>query len=135
MHDRRCAHHHGFAILISVLIVGAIGAAIATALLLFGAGTARSRITLEQSARAKAFASACTEEALQQIRDATSFTGSATLNWPEGSCTYTVTNQGGSNRTIVVSSTVGVVIRRARAVIDSINPAVRVVTWQEVGEF
>lgn len=125
----------GYTTLVSVLVVGAVGALISTALLLFGIGAAKTGVTLEQSHRAKAFVNACMEEALQQINNSTSFTGTATLSWPEGNCTYTVTNLGGANRSIVASSTVGAVIRRARTTIDKINPAIRVTAWQEVGTF
>ena len=59
----------------SVLIVGALGAAIALSLILLGLGASRNSFALEQSNYAQALANSCAEEALQHIRDATPFTG------------------------------------------------------------
>jgi hypothetical protein len=125
----------GYVALISVLVVGAVATSIATSLLLFGVGAAKSGTAQEQSSRAQAFATACMEEALEQIHDASAFTGSATLLWPEGSCTYTVTNLGGANRMVIASSTVGSAVRRSQATINKINPAIGIASWQEVADF
>lgn len=123
----------GYTTLVSVLVVGAVCAVIATSLLLFGVSSAKTVVALERSHRAKAFVNTCMEEALQQISDSTSFTGTATLSWPEGVCMYTVTSQGGQNRTVIASSTVGAVIRRSRAFVSGINPTIQITSWQEVG--
>lgn len=125
----------GFITLISVLVVGAVGVAIAFSLLLLGVGNARTSFAIEQSNQAKALANACAEEALQQIRDSTPFTGSGNLTLGQGTCNYTVTSQGGQNRTITSSGTVGTIIRKVKIIIDKINPAIQVVSWQEVSDF
>ena len=124
----------GYITLISVLIVGAVGIAITTSLILLGLGSSRTSFAVEQSNQAKALANACAEEALQQIRDSTPFTGSGNLTLGQGVCSYTVTSQGGQNRTITASGTVGTIMRKVKIIIDKINPTIQVVSWQEVAD-
>ena len=124
----------GYVALITVLITGAIGVAIATSLLLLGLGSSRTSFALEQSNQAKALANACAEEALQQIRDSTAFTGTGNLTLGQGSCAYTVTNDGGENRTVTASGTVGTVVRKIKIIVNTINPAINLTSWQEVAD-
>lgn len=124
----------GYVILISVLIVGAIGIAIAVSLLLLGLGSSRTSFAIEQSNQAKALTNVCAEEALQQIRDHTSFEGSANLLIGQGNCSYAVTKQTGQNRIITSSSTVGTIIRKIKIIIDKITPTINIVSWQEVAD-
>jgi len=128
-------YSRGYITLISVLVVGAVGVAIATSLILLGIGSSRSSFALEQSNQAKALANACAEEALQQIRDSTPYTGTGNLSLGQGTCTYTVTSQGGQNRTITASGTVGTIVRKVKIIITKINPTITVSTWQEVADF
>ena len=124
----------GFITLLSVLVVGAVGIAITLSLILLGLGSSRTSFAIEQSNQAKALANACAEEALQQIRDSTSFTGSGTLTLGQGTCTYTVTSQGAQNRTITSSGTVGTVVRKVTIIINNINPLITPTSWQEVSD-
>ena len=125
----------GFATLVSILLVGTIGLAIATSLLLLGLGASRTSFVQQQSYQAKALADACAEEALQQIRDSLPFTGSGSLTLGQGSCTYTVTSQGAQNRTITASGTVSTMTRRVRIILNQINPTINVTSWQELADF
>ena len=125
----------GYITLISVLIIGAIAIAITTSMLLLGLGSSRTSFALEQGYQAKALANLCSEEALQQIRSSTSFSGTNNLSAGQGTCTYTVTNTGGQNRLINAQGIVGTIIRKASVNIDSINPQINVVSWQEVADF
>ncbi len=124
--------NRGFITLISVLIVGAVGAAIATSLILLGIGSSRSSFAVEQSNQAKGLVNACVEEALEQIRSSTPYTGSGNLSFGQGGCSYVVTSQGGENRIIAASSTVGTIVRKGQVVINQINPTIGVVSWQEL---
>ena len=135
MELRRCVSKQGYITLISVLIVGAVGVAIATSPVLLGLGSSRTSFAVEKSNQAKALANACTEEALQQVKDSTPFTGSGSLTMGQGTCTYTVTNQGGQNRTITSTGTVGTIIRKVKVIITKINPKITVSSWQEVSDF
>ena len=125
----------GYITLLSVLVVGAAGLAITTSLLLFGLGSSRTSFAVEQSAQARALVDACVEEALQQVRDSTPFTGTGTLSLGQGSCDYEVTSGGGQNRPIHASSTVGTIIRKVEVTIDAINPSINTTSWQDVTDF
>lgn len=125
----------GYVTLLSVLVVGAVGVTIATSLLLLGLGASRSSFAVEQSDQAKALANACAEEAMQQIRDSMPFTGSNDLSLGQGDCSYTVTSQGGQDRTVTATGEVGTVVRKVKIIIDQINPTIQVVSWQEVADF
>ena len=123
---------NGFVTLISVLVVSAVGIAIAISVILLGLGLSRTSFAYEQSNQAKALANACAEEGLEQIRDSVFFTGTGNLPLGQGTCTYTVTSQGGQNRTIISIGTVGTIVRRAQVIISAINPSIAVSSWQEV---
>lgn len=125
----------GYVALITVLVTGAVGVAIAVSLLLLGLGSSRTSFALEQSNQAKALANACAEEALQQIHDSTPFEGSANITLGQGNCSYTVTKQTGQNRTITASGTVGSIVRKVKIIIDKITPNINIVSWQEVADF
>lgn len=125
----------GYVALLSILVVGAVGLSITVALLVFGSAATRSSFAGEQSSQAQSLSDSCIEEALQQIRDNTSFTGSATLSLNGGSCTYTVTNTGGSNRTVIASSTVGTIVRKTRVFVSSLSPSVGVSNTEELADF
>ncbi|PWB39141.1 MAG: hypothetical protein C3F02_00790 [Parcubacteria group bacterium] len=127
-------NRNGYVTLLSVLVVSAVGIAIVTSMILLGLGSSRTSFADEQSNQAKALVNACAEEGLQQIRSSTAYTGSGNLSLGQGTCTYTVTSQGGSNRTIVASSTVGLIIRKSKVIINQITPLIQVVSWQEAGE-
>lgn len=125
----------GFVALISVLVVGAAGVAVAVSLLLLGVGAARTSIAAIQSQQGKSLANACAEEALERVREKTSFTGNETIALGLGTCNFAVTSQGGENRTVTASGTVGGVVRKTKIIINKINPTIQVVSWQEVADF
>lgn len=125
----------GFTLLLSVLILGVVGTTIAVSLLLLGIGATRTSFTLEQSQKARALANACAEEALQKIRETTSFTGTGALTLTGDTCIYTVTNTGGQNRTITAIGTAGTATRKIAITLDKINPEIDIVSWQEVADF
>ncbi len=115
----------------SVLIVGVVGTAITTSLILLGLGSSRVSFAIEQSNQAKALANACAEEALQQIKESSSYTGSGELSLGQGSCSYTVKSQDGQDRTIAASGTVGTIGRNVAILIDQVDPVIGVVSWRE----
>lgn len=125
----------GFVTLLSTLIVGAVGVAITVSIILLGLASYRTSFTGQQSAEARVLADACAEEGLQQIRDLTTYTGTGSLTLGQGSCTYTVTSQGGENRTVSATGTVGTMIRKTSVIITAINPSLVVSSWQDVGAF
>lgn len=125
----------GYIALLSVLIVGAISISTTMTMLVSGVKMTQSALADQQSMQALGYADACAEEALQQIRESTSFNGSGSLSFPLGSCSYTVTRDGGQNRTIEAEGTVDAVIRRVLVEVNQINPTIEITQWREVANF
>ncbi len=121
----------GYVALLTVLIVGAAATAIALVLLANGADSQRAALVNQQSKQARALAVACGEEALQQIHDNTSFSGSNNLSLGQGSCTYTVAVSG-TTRTVTVTGTVGNVVRKLQVGVTINASSISVTSWQEV---
>lgn len=132
---RHYINNQGYITLLSVLILSAVGLAISVSLILLGIGSSKTSFALEQSAQAKYLTQACVETALQEINDSVPFTGSGGLILGQGTCEYTVSSGGGQNRTIIASSTVGAIIRKAKIEIDAITPKINIIYWQEVADF
>jgi hypothetical protein len=122
----------GYIALMAVLIVGAAALAISLVLLTTSIDSQRSALVSQQSKQARSLAVACGQEALQVMHDNTAFTGTAGLTLGQGTCSYTVTNTGGSNRTITVSATVSTITRKLEiyATIGASN--ISVTSWQEI---
>ncbi len=125
----------GYIALLSTLFLVAIGGVVAGSLILLGLGFSKTSFVLDQSNQAKALANACAEEALEKIQESTPFSGSATINLGDGSCSYTVTKLTGQNRTVISSGTAGTIIRKVSISIDKINPNINITSWQEVADF
>lgn len=124
----------GYVALVSVLIAGAAGAAVAVSLILLGLGSSRTSFALQQSGQAKALANACAEEALEQIRDNRRFTGTGSLILGQGSCTYTVWG-GGRNKTIRTLGSVGAIARKIEIEAEVLITQINIISWQEVADF
>lgn len=122
----------GYVALISVLVMGAVGVSVGVSLILLGLSFSRTSLVVEQSNQAKALANACSEEALQKIREGINFSGSGNLSLASGTCSYTVTKLTGKNRTISATGTVGTIVRKVSIQTSSMNPSVTVTSWQEV---
>ncbi len=118
--------------LVSVLVAGAIGLAVATSLLLLGIDASRSADTLVDSLQAKVLVNSCIEEGLYQIKISTASAATGTLAFQNGSCQYAVINSGGSTRTVYATGTVLSVIRKARAAVNQVVPRVTLSSWQEI---
>lgn len=121
----------GYVLLLSVLILSAVGTAIATSLILLGMASARTSFALARSAQARSLAYACAEEALQQLRLSSSYAGSGNLSIGPGSCTYSVTDAGSGNRNVTAVGTVGSVVRRMATSVTAYNPYLTLPNWQE----
>ncbi len=124
----------GYVALMAVLIIGATSLAVALTLLSTGTDSQRAALTTQQSIQARALADACGEEALQQIYTSASFTGTSNLSQGQGSCSYTVTNAGGSNRTIDASGTVSGVVRKIKVYVTITSSSISISSWQEIAD-
>lgn len=131
---KKIKQQEGYIILLSVMIIGAISATIAVSLLSLGINSTKTSLTMQQAAQARMMANTCVDLALIEIYNNNLYTGSNTTTTSDGTCTYTVIDTGGSNRTINSSSTVGVVVRKSQVYVDSFSP-INVTSWQEVADF
>ena len=131
MHPSTQSSERGYIALLAVLIVGAATTAIALTLLMTGVDSQRSTAISQQSVQARNLAFTCGQEALQQIHDNGSFTGSNPLSMGQGSCTYTVTNPGANIRNIISVGTVGGVSRKINATATIGAAAITLSSWQE----
>ena len=123
----------GYIALLAVLIIGAASLAIATALLVTATDSQRSTLAAQQSAQARSLAASCAEEALQLLHDNSNFTGTNNLTFGAGSCTYTVTNPGGTTRLIAASGTVSSTSRKIQVNVTVGVTTLSVASWQEIG--
>ena len=128
-------YQKGYIALVTVLVTGAVGMAIAVSLLSMGSSSTRTGLSLVQSNQAKALANACAEEALQQIHDSVSFEGTGSLTLGKGSCSYTVTALSFQSRTITASGTVGTIVRKVSIALDNITPNINITSWKEVADY
>jgi hypothetical protein len=126
---------HGYVTLYSVVLIGVVALTLTLSLLLLGIGSSRTGFTAGQSRQAATLATACAEEALEQIRSNSSFTGSNNFNLGSGSCTYVVTSQGGQNRTVDASGSAGTAVRKVKVILNAVTPVIGVVSWQDVADF
>lgn len=125
----------GYITLVSVLIIGFVGVAVVVSVLLFGLSASQNSFAFNRSVQAQMLAEACIEEALQQVRTSASFSGTGNVAMDAGSCSYTVVDQGGESRAITAVGNVGAAVRKVKVIIDSINPQINIVSWQEVADF
>jgi len=125
----------GYVALLAVLVVGAIGIVVVTSVLLLGLGASRTSAAVERSYQAKAYANACAEEALREVRASSSFSGAGGLSIGNGSCAYTVTVGVGPQRTVEATGTAETVIRKVEVEVSSLNPLLEISSWQEVADF
>lgn len=122
---------NGYVALMSVLIAGAVAVAVASTLLIGGADRQRESLAGQQSVQALGLATACAEEALQVMHDDTDFTGNGNITLGQGTCTYTVTNTGGSNRTVDATGTVNNVVKKVKVYVTINVSNLSITSWQD----
>lgn len=128
-------NNRGFAVLISVLIVGAFGIAITLYLVLSGFYSYQGSYVLEQSKQAASLADACVESALNHIQLCTSTLGVGSVQFGSESCNYEIIATGEQSRTIQSVAQVGPEYRKVKALVSQIDPVITVDSWQEVPTF
>ncbi len=126
---------NGFVTLIGVIVFGSVCTALVVVVLVLGIGSTKTSIATYQSRQALALAHACSEEALETIRENNGFVGGGNINFGSNSCSFTITNKGGEGRNVASSGSVGTIIRKVEVEIDAINPQINVTSWQEVADF
>jgi len=138
MDQQVCARKNkkGYVILYAVIILTAVVLAVVT----YSAGlamfSARSSADLRKSSQAEFLADTCAETALQKIWDDNNYTGSGNQNSLfGGSCSYQVTNTGGSNREIRSTGIYGNMTKKVKISAVISGGLVSASPWREVADF
>ena len=130
---KELAHRkRGFAVLLSVLVLAAVGVALSTTLLYLSIGGTQTSLAISESQEANGLANACAESALEKLAVSSSYIGTASLTLGAGTCMYTVIGNGSSD-SIDSTGTVGSTIRKVE--IKIAIPQLTVSSWQELGDF
>jgi len=125
----------GLILITSALIIGTVGLAIVLILVLLGVSSYLGGFSFEKGNKAKALANVCAEQALMQIRNNTSYTGTNSVTLSTGTCNYTVLNTGGTTREVRADGTSSTTVRRVKVIIDQLSPQIHFTSWQEVVAF
>lgn len=126
----------GFTTLVAVLVVGAVGTAVVTSLLLLGVGSLQSSLTIQRSSLARYYADTCAEEAMHMLSEDSAYTAGLTITFTEGNCeVLSISGSGDTDRVVQVEGTVGTIVRRVKVDAAEIQPAVILNSWQEVAQF
>ncbi|MFC1598318.1 hypothetical protein ACFL2M_02175 [Patescibacteria group bacterium] len=134
--NRKKTPTHGYLMLVSVLVVGAVGVSIAVSLLLLGLGSTRTSFTTGQAEEANALADACAERGLNDLRADPTYTGGDTYSLGNGSCDVVdVAGSGTSNRTVQATGTIGNITRKVEVEVATVASPMTITSWQEVADF
>ncbi|HSX33341.1 MAG TPA: hypothetical protein VLF91_03330 [Candidatus Saccharimonadales bacterium] len=128
----RTTEQSGYVALLTVLIVGAAALAIGISTLAIGSDSQISTLVELQSKAARNLSAACAEEALQVVHDNIAYAGTGNLSMGLGSCSYTVTVNTGTTRTITTTGTVDNVVRKNQVGVTIGSSSISVTSWQEV---
>ncbi len=126
----------GYIALLSTLIMGAVGLAIALSLLWLGVGSAKAAQTNNSADQAKAMADYCVEMALLNVHTNLNYYGGDTITNLGDSCVIvTVSGKGNRSRVIEATGTSGAITRKVKVQIDRVRPQIKLISWQEVADF
>lgn len=127
---------HGYILLITILIIGAIASAILASLLLLGISANHVSLSVLQANQALANAQGCAEYGLMKLRESPSYAGNEFVTIGSDQCEIlTIGGIGNNNRVLCTEGSVGDSIRRLEIVIDQILPETTILSWQEVAIF
>lgn len=121
----------GFGTLLIVILLGGVALALTLTLSTSSLWSIRGSIDSKSSNITKSLVNACAEIALETMRENNSYTGTSNVALSGSSCLYTVTNTGGTTRSVTVSGTVNGVTRKLSITTSSFNP-LTIASWQEL---
>ena len=120
----------GYAIFVSVLVVGAVAVAVVFSVVTMSTGTLLDSLSYKQMMEAENYQDTCLERALEVIADdGTSFAEEVQL--PHGTCSYLIAKQSDFLYNISVESWVGMAHREIQVVVDASEPVLAVEGWQQ----
>lgn len=122
---------HGFVVLFIVIIMGSASLALSLWMTTSSFWSIVSNRNDTKSHQARAYANACAELALENMRNNNNFIGASNGIIDGNICNYSVSNLGGNNRSIAVSADVGTVTRRLQIYTSGFNPII-ISSWKDV---
>ena len=123
--------NRGFGTLLIVIFLGGVALALTLTLSTSSLWSIRGSMDSKTSNIAKSLVNACAEVALEAMRENNSFTGTNSVALNGNTCSYTVTNTGGTTRSVAVSGTVNGITRKLSITTTAFNPII-IGSWQEV---
>ena len=120
----------GFSTLLVVILLGSVALTLVLTLSTSSVWSIRGSIDTRNSNKAKGLVNACAEVALEKIREDNNYTGTNSVVLSGNTCSYIVTNNGGSTRGITVSGIVNGITRNLNIITSSFNP-LSISSWQE----
>ncbi|MDO8571614.1 MAG: hypothetical protein Q7R79_02960 [bacterium] len=127
-------NERGVMTLISVLLVGAIGASISILLLTRGIEATKMALSIQESAGANAYAHACAEYALRKLQESESYGGNETVSFSTGTCRVDLITGTGDNRTIKTVGFFNTMTRKVAVEVNALTPNVGIASWREVAD-
>jgi hypothetical protein len=122
----------GFVTLFSLIILMIVSISVFTSILLVNADSLSSVQATRQGIVARSLANSCMEIALNELKSDQAYAGGATFTFAQGSCQIvSISGSGNSNRIIRVSGNADGFIRKAEALVLTINPSTSISYWQE----
>lgn len=121
---------NGFSTLLTVIILGSISLSIAIWMSTSSLWSLTGSIDSKVSEKVKALVNACAEVALEEMADNNYFFGNDTVTIDGDDCNYEVIYDGGTNRTITVTGTIGNITRELEITTSDFNSIV-VDSWLE----
>lgn len=129
MVNKKKRTEYGYISLISTLVIGAVASVVVLTMLWLSIVGAQNNQIRKDGFESRVVADACSEYALQQIRNDGNITGTGTLNIGNGSCSYTITTGGGESRTIESQGVVGETEVNSVITITAIYPLIQIANW------
>jgi type II secretory pathway pseudopilin PulG len=126
----------GYILLITILIIGAMAAAILSSLLMLGISANQVSLAVSQANQALANAQGCAEYGLLKLRQSPSYAGSEFVTIGTNQCEIlSIGGIGNNNRVLCTEGNVGDSVRRLEIVVKQVLPTTLIYSWQEVSVF
>ncbi|MBD3280815.1 hypothetical protein GF389_04810 [Candidatus Dojkabacteria bacterium] len=106
----------------AVLILSIIALSVSVTLLATGITASQNSLTKTSRAKAQAFANACIEKAMDEIRTDNLYTGTVNLSFTDGDCSAIVTDIPGTNKRIESTGTSDLTTQRQELETSQIYP-------------
>lgn len=127
-------HNKGYIALMSVILMGALGAAVMVSVIAQGVTSGKTELSLQRAGHARVLATSCVEEALQIILETATTSRTSSLILGDGSCSYVITKPASS---VIINSTgnYGNLVKRVQVVLSTSSPSIVLSSWQDVSDF